>query len=137
MEICGMSLAQSLNILVKSKFSEAEKCHRLRIKREISQRISGRSNGDAAVVAEEVIGILSAVVARRNTGVGQFVDVSLFASAVAMLASDAGTYFGSNHIPMRGTERLTGGWPHYSIYQTKDGEYLACGALEKKFWINR
>jgi|GEM_PF-3522480 len=61
MEICGMSLAQSLNILVKSKFSEAEKCHRLRIKREISQRISGRSNGDAAVVADEVIGILSAL----------------------------------------------------------------------------
>jgi crotonobetainyl-CoA:carnitine CoA-transferase CaiB-like acyl-CoA transferase len=98
--------------------------------------IPGIQIADLTAGLMAVIGILSAVVARRNTGVGQFVDVSLFASAVAMLASDAGTYFGSNHIPMRGTERLTGGWPHYSIYKTKDGEYLACGALEKKFWSN-
>jgi crotonobetainyl-CoA:carnitine CoA-transferase CaiB-like acyl-CoA transferase len=52
------------------------------------------------------------------------------------LAADASTYFGSGHIPMRGTARLTGGWPHYRIYRTKDNEYLACGALEKKFWGN-
>ncbi|MEF3692172.1 MAG: hypothetical protein V3574_03930 [Candidatus Moraniibacteriota bacterium] len=61
MEICGMTLAQSLDLLVNNKFSESEKCHRLRIKREISQKISGRSNGDATVVAYEVIKVLSSL----------------------------------------------------------------------------
>lgn len=83
-----------------------------------------------------VIGILTALQGRNTTGKGQAVDVSLFASALAMLPADASILFGSGIVPQRGESRLTGGWPHYSIYQTKDGRYLACGALEKKFWSN-
>ena len=98
--------------------------------------IPGIQIADLTAGLMAAIGILSAVAYRERTGNGQFVDVSLFGSAMAMLAADASTYFGSGHIPMRGTERLTGGWPHYRIYRTKDNEYLACGALEKKFWSN-
>jgi crotonobetainyl-CoA:carnitine CoA-transferase CaiB-like acyl-CoA transferase len=108
--------------------------------------LTGENNGPPVIPGIQIadltaglmaaIGILSAVAYRERTGNGQFIDVSLFGSAMAMLAADASTYFGSGHIPMRGTERLTGGWPHYRIYRTKDNEYLACGALEKKFWSN-
>ena len=30
---------------------------------------------------------------------------------------------------------LTGGFPCYSVYETKDQKYIAVGALEEKFWI--
>ena len=83
-----------------------------------------------------VIGILLALQGRKTTGRGQYVDTSLFASALAMLPADASILFGSGRVPMRGESRLTGGWPHYNVYRTSDGRYLACGALEKKFWAN-
>jgi crotonobetainyl-CoA:carnitine CoA-transferase CaiB-like acyl-CoA transferase len=35
-----------------------------------------------------------------------------------------------------GKKRFQGRLAHYSIYRTKDGKYLAVGALEKKFWRN-
>ena len=83
-----------------------------------------------------VIGILLALQGRKTIGRGQYVDASLFASALAMLPADASILFGSGRVPMRGESRLTGGWPHYGVYRTSDGRYLACGALEKKFWGN-
>ncbi len=83
-----------------------------------------------------VIGILVALQGRNVTGKGQYVDASLFSAALATLPSDASIYFGSGQIPKRGESRLIGGWPNYSIYRTQDGRYLACGALEKKFWKN-
>jgi crotonobetainyl-CoA:carnitine CoA-transferase CaiB-like acyl-CoA transferase len=35
-----------------------------------------------------------------------------------------------------GERRLRGGLPQYQTYRTKDGKYLAIGALEDKFWAN-
>lgn len=83
-----------------------------------------------------VIGILVAIQGRNVTGKGQYVDVSLFGAALATLPADASIYFGSGKVPKRGESRLTGGWPNYNIYRTRDNRYLACGALEKKFWKN-
>jgi crotonobetainyl-CoA:carnitine CoA-transferase CaiB-like acyl-CoA transferase len=108
--------------------------------------ITGKYNGEPIIPGIQVadlsgglmaiIGILIALQGRNITGRGQYVDVSLFASALSMLPSDASILFGSDKVPQRGESRLTGGWPHYNIYRTKDDRYLACGALEKKFWSN-
>lgn len=35
-----------------------------------------------------------------------------------------------------GERRLRGGLPQYQTYRTKDGKYMAIGALEDKFWAN-
>lgn len=35
-----------------------------------------------------------------------------------------------------GERRLIGGLPQYQTYRTRDGKYLAIGALEEKFWAN-
>jgi crotonobetainyl-CoA:carnitine CoA-transferase CaiB-like acyl-CoA transferase len=82
------------------------------------------------------IGILIALYSRNLNGKGQYIDSSLFASAVSTLPAESSIYFGSGEIPQRGESRLTGGWPNYGIYKTKDDRYLACGSLEKKFWKN-
>jgi crotonobetainyl-CoA:carnitine CoA-transferase CaiB-like acyl-CoA transferase len=38
--------------------------------------------------------------------------------------------------PARGTGMLDGGLPCYNVYRTKDGNFLAVGALEHRFWMN-
>lgn len=108
--------------------------------------LTGKASGDPIIpgiqVADltgglmAVIGILIAIRGRQTLGRGQYVDTSLFASAVAMLPADASILFGTGVVSQRGESRLTGGWPHYNIYRTADGRHLACGALEKKFWSN-
>lgn len=80
------------------------------------------------------VGILAAVIARERTGKGQFVDVSMFDGLLAMLNYQVGRYFATGVDPARGGGRLTGGVPGYGIYETKDGRYVAIGALERKFW---
>lgn len=79
-------------------------------------------------------GILLALLARNKTGKGQYIDISLHDSVVGLLASDASNYFGLGVATKRGESRLTGLLPNYNCYQTKDGKYLAVGALEQKFW---
>jgi len=36
--------------------------------------------------------------------------------------------------PPRGADLLSGGVPCYGVYPTRDGRYMAVGALEAKFW---
>ena len=82
------------------------------------------------------LGIMIALNSRHLTGAGQYIDISLFNAALAMLPADASLYFGNGQIPQRGESRLIGLLPNYSIYKTKDNRYMAVGALEKKFWTN-
>jgi len=52
------------------------------------------------------------------------------------LFNAAGTYFTSGEGPTRGKEFTNGGSARYQVYPTKDGHYLAVGALEDHFWQN-
>ena len=38
--------------------------------------------------------------------------------------------------PKPGASWLTGGSPRYQIYATKDAQFVACGAIEQKFWVS-
>lgn len=81
-----------------------------------------------------LIGILLAVLARKKTEEGQFVDISMLDGAVSLLAQHAGNYFGDGKEPRRGELNLNGGYACYNVYKAKDGRYMALGALEEKFW---
>jgi crotonobetainyl-CoA:carnitine CoA-transferase CaiB-like acyl-CoA transferase len=83
-----------------------------------------------------VIGILTALMARQKTGRGQFVDISMLDGVVSLIPDAAALFFGEGESPRMGERRLTGGLPQYQTYRTKDGKYLAVGALEDKFWAN-
>ncbi|HEU4735053.1 MAG TPA: CaiB/BaiF CoA-transferase family protein [Kofleriaceae bacterium] len=78
--------------------------------------------------------ILGALVGRHRTGKGAHLDISMTEGALALLAAEVGN-LDCGARPTRGQERLNGGQACYSIYRTKDGRYLAVGALEPKFWI--
>ncbi|KAK0627047.1 alpha-methylacyl-CoA racemase [Immersiella caudata] len=81
-----------------------------------------------------VVGILMALVARASTGRGQVVEQNMVdgASYLATFVRFAqGTATGNRP---RGKNLLDGGCPFYDTYKTKDGGYMAVGALEPHFY---
>ena len=81
-----------------------------------------------------VVGILTAVIARQSTGRGQFVDVSMMDGSVAWNVFHAMLAFTMGKTPARGETQLTGHYPCYAVYETKDGKFVSVGALEPDFW---
>lgn len=78
-------------------------------------------------------GILAALVAVQRGGAGSFVDVSMTDAVFAHNIMPLVAYNdGTAAAPGRGL--LTGGVPCYNVYRTRDGPYMAVGALELKFW---
>ncbi|KXL44775.1 hypothetical protein M433DRAFT_134980 [Acidomyces richmondensis BFW] len=80
------------------------------------------------------MGILLALFQRDRTGLGQVVEANMV---------DGSSYLASmprfsTKLPIwsgqRGTNTLDGGCPYYDTYETKDGKYMACGALEPQFF---
>jgi crotonobetainyl-CoA:carnitine CoA-transferase CaiB-like acyl-CoA transferase len=82
------------------------------------------------------IAILAAVVHRQKSGEGQYLDVSMLDGVISWLSIHAGKYFMDEELPERGEMILGGRYACYHVYQTKDGRYMALGALEPKFWEN-
>jgi crotonobetainyl-CoA:carnitine CoA-transferase CaiB-like acyl-CoA transferase len=80
------------------------------------------------------IGILAALFARQTTGKGQYIDISMMDGIVAMLPFPASLLWGMGKTPQRGDTLLSGRFPCYSVYETKDGQYISLGALEPRFW---
>src|SRR6266567_873393 len=81
-----------------------------------------------------VIGILTAVVGRAQTGEGRKIDVSMTEGVMSLLPLVATAYLNTGKAPRPGHSRLDGGLPCYNIYETKDGKHVTLAALEPKFW---
>ncbi len=94
-------------------------------------QIADLAGGMAAAIA-----ILASLIARQGTGRGQFIDVSMFDVVLSMLPVPAASEFAGSPIGVGGRYILTGEYPFYNVYETKDGKYMTIGALEPKFWSN-
>lgn len=81
-----------------------------------------------------IIGILLALIHRNKTGEGQFVDIGMMDGVVSWLQTLLPAYLNAGDKPQRGEQMLDGGRAYYNVYETKDGRYLAVGAVEPKFW---
>jgi alpha-methylacyl-CoA racemase len=82
------------------------------------------------------VGILAALHERERSGEGQLVDVSMTDGALTWLAMVIARHFCEQRVPRRGELELAGGIACYFPYETKDGAWVALGALEPKFWQN-
>lgn len=80
-----------------------------------------------------VMGILTAVIHRTQTGQGQLVDISMLDMSIAWQAHVVSQYLVGDEVADRESWQLNGGSP-YDYYETKDGRYLSVGSLEPKFW---
>jgi crotonobetainyl-CoA:carnitine CoA-transferase CaiB-like acyl-CoA transferase len=87
--------------------------------------------GGAATAA---IGILGALVGAQRQGVGRYVDVAMADAVLAHQIFALGAFEDAGAVAARGEDLLTGGFPCYGVYETRDGGWLAVGALEAKFW---
>lgn len=79
--------------------------------------------------------LLGALVGRERTGRGAHLDVSMTEGALALLCAELGNLDSGAPVPTRGRATLNGGMACYAVYGTKDGKYLAVGAVEPKFWL--
>ena len=71
---------------------------------------------------------------RAATGEGAHVDVSMTDGALAMLALQLGGAAARGTPLRRAAETLNGGSACYGVYRTRDGRFVALGALEPKFF---
>ncbi|CAH1388480.1 unnamed protein product [Nezara viridula] len=81
------------------------------------------------------LGIVMALFERTRTGKGQVVDLSI-TRGCSYLASWIFATKDSLWSDQRGRNLLDGGTYLYNTYETKDGKWMAVGALEKKFYDN-
>ncbi len=88
--------------------------------------------GGGALMA--VTGILSAYIARQQTGRGQYIDVSMLDGVVSWMAMLYAQQGVEDSTVKRGKGMLNGGEVFYGIYETQDARFISLGALEPKFW---
>jgi crotonobetainyl-CoA:carnitine CoA-transferase CaiB-like acyl-CoA transferase len=67
-------------------------------------------------------------------GEGQFVDISMTDGALAWNCLRWGQYIANGRTPSPGDDFLNHGYACYNLYETRDGRYMALGALEPQFW---
>jgi len=80
------------------------------------------------------VGMLAALLSAKATGVGQVVDTAMVDGAAQLMTmfhalAAAGQWPGD-----RGENILDGGAPFYDTYETRDGRFVAVGAIEAKFY---
>ena len=79
-------------------------------------------------------GMMAALWHARTTGQGQVVDAAItdgVASLLGMIHGMAGNGLWSDR---RGANMIDGGLPWYGVYACADGQHIAIGPLEPKFW---
>jgi crotonobetainyl-CoA:carnitine CoA-transferase CaiB-like acyl-CoA transferase len=81
-----------------------------------------------------VINILLALRARDKSGKGCRLDIAMTDAMFTFAWYALAIGQARGQFPGPGELRLAGGSPRYQIYRTKDGRFIACGALEEKFW---
>jgi crotonobetainyl-CoA:carnitine CoA-transferase CaiB-like acyl-CoA transferase len=83
-----------------------------------------------------LVTLLAAMLERERTGKGRYIDVSMFHGALSLATMVHSGIEAGLEEPRPGAMMLTGRFPCYGVYGTKDGRYMALGALEPKFWAN-
>ncbi|MFJ8863114.1 CaiB/BaiF CoA transferase family protein [Streptomyces sp. NPDC102451] len=82
-----------------------------------------------------VVGVLAALQhARTPDGTGQVVDAAIVDGAAHLATMIHGMLAAGSWQDRRGSNILDGGCPFYGSYATSDGEYMAVGALEPRFY---
>lgn len=91
--------------------------------------IADMSGGFAGAVS-----ILAGLLATEKYGRGQYIDVSMLDGVISLMCLHAALYLASGKTPRYEDFLLSGSYPYYSVYRTKDGKFVTLGAIEEKFW---
>jgi alpha-methylacyl-CoA racemase len=79
-------------------------------------------------------GVVCALLEAQRSGKGQVVDAAMVDGSATLMALMFGLYAQGSWKDERGVNVLDTGAPWYDTYRTKDGRWLAVGAIEKRFY---
>ena len=80
-------------------------------------------------------GVACGVIEARASGRGQVVDTAMIDGAALLATMFSGMLAGGQWSEARGVNLLDSGAPWYDTYATRDGKYVAIGAIEPKFYV--
>ncbi len=82
-----------------------------------------------------VMGVLAALFETGRSGRGQVVDAAIVDGAASLTTMMHGLLAAGRWRDERGVNLLDSGVPWYDVYQTADGQWMAAGPLEEKFYV--
>jgi alpha-methylacyl-CoA racemase len=91
----------------------------------------GDFGGGAMMLA---MGVLAALHEREQSGHGQVVEAAMSDGTLALMALFYAMRDAGHWVDARGANQPQGFAPFYRCYETADGEYMAVGAVEAKFY---
>jgi alpha-methylacyl-CoA racemase len=80
------------------------------------------------------MGMLAALVEARQSGKGQVIDAAMVDGVASLMAMHIGFRQAGIWENRRGANSVDGGSPYYTTYPTRDGKYMAVGAVERRFY---
>ena len=80
------------------------------------------------------VGVLSAYIESRRSGQGQVVDAAIVDGAASLMTAFYGMLAAGSVVEERASNRLDGGSHFYSVYPTKDDEFVSIAPTEPKFF---
>lgn len=91
---------------------------------------------DMAASLMALSAVLMALLRRAKTGLGDYIDLSMFDAAIAWTPNVTGPVFAEDRHPPVKDMRSFGGSALYHIYETADARFLVLGGSEIKFAKN-
>ena len=79
-------------------------------------------------------GVVCALLETQRSGRGQVVDAAMVDGVAALAAMIYGAHAAGWWSDTRSANLLDGGAPFYDSYETRDGKYIAVGAIEPQFY---
>jgi crotonobetainyl-CoA:carnitine CoA-transferase CaiB-like acyl-CoA transferase len=98
--------------------------------------IPGIANADMLSATMGLAGVLMALLRRKETGQGDYIDLAMMDTLFASVPNSIGPVFAEKRPPIPKHERSWGGNAMYRIYETKDGKYVVLGGAEMHFARN-
>jgi crotonobetainyl-CoA:carnitine CoA-transferase CaiB-like acyl-CoA transferase len=98
--------------------------------------IPGIPAADVLAGLQGLSGVLMALYRREQTGLGDYIDISMHDVTIGGMLNILGPTFAENRQPTPTHERTTGGAAFYRPYETSDGRYLVLAGQEPKFIHN-
>jgi alpha-methylacyl-CoA racemase len=83
-----------------------------------------------------VVGLLAAAMEARRSGRGQTIDVAMIDGVTHLMSAFQAFRQQGSWTGRRGDNIVDGGAPFYRSYATKDGKFIAVGAIEPHFYAN-
>lgn len=80
------------------------------------------------------MGVLAAMHEAKNSGLGQVIDAAMVDGTASLMTMMIGYLQAGIWKNERGSNATDGAAPYYTTYQTKDGKYIAVGAIEARFY---